>query len=96
MSLRRLPVSLPDRVAALEEFVRRLQGDFTVNPIDTRYLYNARGDILIAIGPDEPEPLHTPSAIPGIPGVVVPRYNPGRPLSIEWALIHDVTATSLS
>lgn len=57
MSTRRAARTIDERVAAIEEFVRRLQGDTAVSPTDTRFLYTARGDILVAVAIDDPQPL---------------------------------------
>lgn len=54
MSTRRAERTIDERLAAVEEFVRRLQGDTAIRPTDVRYLYGARGDILVATGPSDP------------------------------------------
>lgn len=66
MSTRRTPRTLDERVAALEEYVRRLQADTAVQPTDTRYLYGAKGDILVAQGPQDPQAVAA-----GTPGEVL-------------------------
>lgn len=55
MSTRRAARTLDERLASVEEFIRRLQGDSAVTPTDVRYLYGARGDILFATGPSDPD-----------------------------------------
>lgn len=57
MSTRRADRTIDQRVAKLEEWVRRLQGDTAVAPTDPRFLYAARGDLLVADGPVDPVPL---------------------------------------
>ena len=57
MSTRRVATSLDSRVAQIEDFVRSLQSTTAIKPTDTRYLYSAKGDILIAVGPSDPQPL---------------------------------------
>lgn len=57
MSTRRAARTLDERVATIEEFVRRLQGDTAVSPTDTRFLYSATGDILVAVSAADPQPL---------------------------------------
>lgn len=55
MSTRRAARTIDERVAAIEEFVRRLQGDTAVTPTDTRFLYSATGDILAAVSQNDPQ-----------------------------------------
>lgn len=57
MSTRRAPLTIEERLAILEEWMRRLQGDTAVSPTDTRFLYSAKGEILVAAGPADPVPL---------------------------------------
>lgn len=57
MSTRRAARTIDERVAAIEEFVRRLQGDTAVTPTDTRFLYSATGDILVAVAQNDPQPV---------------------------------------
>lgn len=57
MSLRTVDRTLDQRVAALEDFVRHLQSTTAVRPTDTRYLYSAAGDILVAVAAANPQPL---------------------------------------
>ena len=94
MSTRRVPRTLDERVAALEEYVRRGLGDQAVIPTDVRYLYNARGDILIGLGTANPQVLALPAVSPPASGVVVPRYNPGTALGVEWVAIDAPGMTS--
>lgn len=75
MSTRSVPRTLDQRVAVIEEFVRRLQGDTAVQPTDTRFLYTARGDILVALGPEDPAAL--PTGAPGDVLTVDPSGSPG-------------------
>lgn len=96
MSLRGVPASIEARLASLEAYVRAEQSKSAKRPIESRYLYSDRGDILIALGPGEPQPLHRPSSIPSGPGIVVPRYAAGKPLAVEWAFVPNVTAHSLT
>lgn len=94
MSTRRVQLSVDERLAQLEEWQRRLQGDNNVSPTDTRYLYGARGDVLIALGPNDPDPLSLPT-LPASPGTAVLSVNPGAPHGAEWAFLSGITATPL-
>lgn len=87
MSTRRVPQTLDQRVAELESYVRAVRAQSAVEPLGTRYLFGARGDILVALGPNDPQPLSLPPV--GLPttGVIVPRYNPGTDLGVEWVAI---------
>lgn len=77
MSTRRTPRTLDERVAAVEEYLRRLQADTAVRPTDVRYLFGAKGEILVAQGPEDPAAL-----APGAPGEVLTAGSDGTP---EWA-----------
>lgn len=87
MTTRRVPRTLDERVAALEEYVRRGLATQAETPTDVRFLYGARGDILVALGTAKPEPLSLPGIGPPATGAIVLRYNPGTPLGVDWAWV---------
>ncbi len=87
MSTRRVPQTLDERIASLEAFVRDLQAQQAVTPTDVRYLYSTKGDILIGLGSANPVVMPLPGVGPPASGVIVPRYNPGTALGVEWALV---------
>ena len=95
MTTRRVPRTLDERVAALEEYVRRGLATQAETPTDLRFLYDARGAILVAHGTFTPEALELPNIAPPSTGAVLLRYNPGAPLGIDWALV-DAPAMSVT
>lgn len=56
MSTRNTPRLLDERVASIEKFIRDLKAERAVRPTDTRFLYTAAGDILVAVAPNDPQP----------------------------------------
>lgn len=95
MSLRRTPRTLDEVVAHMEERFRRLDGDQRVEPTDTRFLYSARGDILLAVAANEPAPLHVPTVTPPGPGLIVLAFSPSAPGSARWTWLPGVTGVPL-
>lgn len=95
MSTRTVPRTLDERVAALEEYVRAVQAQNAVTPTDVRYLYDAKGAILVALGTSKPAALELPSTGPPSTGAIVLRYNPGTDLGVEWAWV-DAPAMTVS
>lgn len=83
MSTRRVPRTLDERVADLEEKQRALRSAASAEPTDTRYQYQSRGQILIATGKLRVEPLDPPGFDVGATQYVL-GIDPGSAHGVSW------------
>lgn len=87
MSLRRTPRTLAEMVAWVEERLRSLDSDTAISPTDTRYLYDAKGDVLFAADDNDPRPLHLPPDRPGSAGTWVIAPSAASEMGVAWVFV---------
>lgn len=90
MSSRRTPEELSDQLNDLEERFRRLLADLATAPTDVRLLYDARGDILVALDDNTPARLGL-----GAEGTVL-TTRLAETLGVAWEAVNALRASLLT
>ncbi len=88
MSTRRTPRSLEERVADLEEHLRRALADAASTPSDLRLLLDARGDLIVALDNDRASRLGV-----GRDGQVLTARPSTKTLGMAWETFAALAAS---